>query len=841
MTKPIRVLHVEDEPEFADLTGSFLRQEIDHIEIDGVESAQEATTTLSTASFDCIVSDYDMPGMNGIELLKEIRSDHEDLPFILFTGKGSEEIASDAISAGVTDYLQKGPGRERFEILANQIVNAVEKMRASREAQRMKARFESLSGAFPDIAFYIDEDGEYLDVLAGEESNLLYDDADQLIGARFHDVLEQETADRFLDTIRTAIETGQVQSIEYKLEVLAGTRWFEGRIAPIDDVLTEDSAVIWVARDVTERKSREEELEITRRRYEAILEQSSDFVLIVDRQGIVTYASPAVERVMGYSPQEVIDGDAFSFVHEDDYEIAINAFESLLEDPEEEVSVEFRAMGSTGETIWLEVRGRFLHDEPSIDGMLINARDISDQRRPELELQEMQQRFDLALEGADAGVWEWNVETGDLVWSDELLGVLGLTREDFIGDIEFFQSRVHPDDEFRGQEAIDSALENGELYRTEQRLRHADGHYVWFEVRGRVVEERDDDTVVGIGIDISDRKRKERELERYRNLVETAGDGIYELDTDGCFTFVNDALVELSGYDRDDLIGAHGTILMSEEDFERGTELIQSLLSEPHDRDTFEMDIITADGETIPCSNHITIIVNDGEFRGTAGVVRDITERKEREEMLSRQNERLEEFARVVSHDLRNPLNVAIGRLELAQEENPPEHLEPLGDSLERMEDLIDDLMALATAGEDISDMEPVDIETVATSSWRTVETKEASLVVDTEATIVADRSRLHQLFENLMRNAVEHGGPRVTVTIGGIEGGFYVEDDGPGIPEADREHVLEAGFSTSTDGTGSGLHIVKQIADGHDWELELSDSATGGARFEVSAVDIVA
>jgi signal transduction histidine kinase len=128
----------------------------------------------------------------------------------------------------------------------------------------------------------------------------------------------------------------------------------------------------------------------------------------------------------------------------------------------------------------------------------------------------------------------------------------------------------------------------------------------------------------------------------------------------------------------------------------------------------------------------------------------------------------------------------------------------------------------------------------VVENCWVTVETPAADLVLETSATIRADRSRLQQLLENLIRNAVEHGGEDVTVTVGDLDAGFYVADDGPGIALEDREQIFESGYTTTDGGTGFGLRIVREIADAHDWSVSVTSSDQGGARFEVTGVEVV-
>ncbi|MFC6988997.1 sensor histidine kinase [Haloplanus sp. GCM10025708] len=149
--------------------------------------------------------------------------------------------------------------------------------------------------------------------------------------------------------------------------------------------------------------------------------------------------------------------------------------------------------------------------------------------------------------------------------------------------------------------------------------------------------------------------------------------------------------------------------------------------------------------------------------------------------------------------------------------------------------------MTLAREGVHVGEFESVDLGKLIKNCWQTVPTAEATLVTDTDREIQADSSRLEQLVENLIRNAVEHGGNDVTITIGDIDDGFYVADDGPGIPEDEREQVFESGYSTAKEGSGFGLSIVKEIVDAHRWNIRVVESETGGARFEITDVTFTA
>ncbi|SDL97550.1 PAS domain S-box-containing protein [Halogranum gelatinilyticum] len=231
---------------------------------------------------------------------------------------------------------------------------------------------------------------------------------------------------------------------------------------------------------------------------------------------------------------------------------------------------------------------------------------------------------------------------------------------------------------------------------------------------------------------------------------------------------------------------------------------------------------------------HVVPISLDETNSGGYAIYTDVTEQKERERQLRRQNERLDEFASIVSHDLRNPLTVADGYLELARETatGGEAELERVADALDRMNALVEDLLTLARKGKVVGETSRIDLDEAAREAWTHLATADATLSVDTGLTLDADEPRLVELLGNLFRNAIEHG-EASAVRIEGTAEGFAVEDDGHGIPVAERDEVFETGYTTTTDGTGFGLTIVRQIAEAHGWTVSVGGDDGGGARFE--------
>ncbi|MFP4590719.1 MAG: response regulator [Halobacteriales archaeon] len=459
---PIDVLAVDDDADLVDLTATFLEREQQGFRVETATSVDDALELLEERAFEAIVSDYDMPEIDGLEFLELVRGDYPNLPFILFTGKGSEQIASKAIKKGVTDYLQKGTKSSQYSVLANRLHNAVQQYRTEIALQKSEAKFSKL------------------------------------------------------------------------------------------------------------------------------VEHSTDVIAIINESARFEYLSPSARHILGYDPGELEGENVFDYAHPDDRPEAMEKFYSIIENPDTMPNVEFRFKDPDRNWPVLEARAKNLLDDDVIQGFVVNTRDI--------------------------------------------------------------------------------------------------------------------------------------------------------------------------------------------------------------------------------------------------------TTAKERENELKRQKNQLENMKKSVMHDLRGPLNVAFGSLELYQESGDPEQMAKLERALHRVDQIIDQMVNLSSQGEEITETVLVRLEDVARKAWDMVETANATLQIEDSKQFQADPSRLQQLFENLFRNAVEHGGPDVTITVRTTDNGIIVADDGQPIPRENREEIFDPGFSTNGN-LGYGLAIVKQIALGHGWEVDVGESDAGGTRFELSDI----
>lgn len=235
-----------------------------------------------------------------------------------------------------------------------------------------------------------------------------------------------------------------------------------------------------------------------------------------------------------------------------------------------------------------------------------------------------------------------------------------------------------------------------------------------------------------------------------------------------------------------------------------------------------------------------------GDRDRTLVLLCDVTSEHEHRQHLEMENEHLDQFAGFVSHELRNPLDVAIGRTNAAVELNDDSeiatHLESTRGALTRMQRTVTGVLTLVRHGDEIAEREPVALEALAQEAWNTVDADRAALSVGTDAVVLGNRDGLLHILENLFSNAVEHGGDAVTVTVGSLddESGFFVADDGVGISQERRQDILEPGCTGIESGTGLGLAIVSHVARAHGWDVDVADSEAGGARFEFSGVEFV-
>ena len=596
--REIRLLHVDDDQAFTDMTGEFLERAETPIDLVQTTDPVEGRAIVADHDIDCVVSDYDMPGMSGIALLESIRETLDDLPFILFTGKGSEEIASEAIAAGATEYLQKGVGSEQYELLLNRIENAVERFRSDRERLRNERRFRTVFEDPHRLVHLLDEDGC---ILRCNQTSMDWIDQD-------------ESTVRGMAFWRSPWWLGQDRSVV--------NEWIEDGLAG-------------------------------------------------------TYVDFDYEGHTPSGEQVILDGSVRPVCDEADH----------------------------------------------VASLIVSWQDVTDEHRQQVQLAEQSRALEAVLDTVDAGIVMKDVESRYQILNEQWRSRLGIPEDstlDALTDFELFAAPL------------------AERFRAEDRQVMQSGEPI--EVQHRVP---------------------------------------------------------------------------------------------------------TVDGKRTMLTRKTPVYSDGGTIKGVCAVSTDITDRVEQEEELTasqrrleQQNERLEEFAEIVSHDLRNPLTTALGRVDVVETKHRDEHLDSARDAIQRAIQLIDDTLALAKQGRSIEAREAVSVSAIAEKAWDSVYAPEATLVCEDDVRITADPDRLLRLFENVFGNALHHGGDDVTITSSRSgDNSFSITDDGAGISASERQVILERGYTTTTEGTGYGLAIVQRIAQAHGWEIAVGESPEGGAAFDINGI----
>ncbi|GGL63681.1 PAS domain-containing sensor histidine kinase [Halocalculus aciditolerans] len=463
--------------------------------------------------------------------------------------------------------------------------------------------------------------------------------------------------------------------------------------------------------------------------------------------------------------------------------------------------------------------------------------------------------------------------------------VFGYRPSDLVGERAL--ERIHEADRERVRQQLDSVGDHPVTI--EFRGRHADGDWRWIEAV--VTDQRDNPLIDGYLVnarDVTDRKRREREHRRQARIIatlhsvavdiETAGspDAVYQSLVDAAEGVLDYQICIVDERDGDRLVVVAASDDTPDEHYYNYVSVdaednLAAKVARTRETvvvdDLHETSIDPANAAyrsiiTVPLADYGVLQAAADEPDAFDDADREFTEilashavaaldRLDRERELERQTDRLEKFASVVSHDLRTPLQVAVGAIELARETGDLDRLDTADDALDRIDRLASDLLAWARGASLVEDTEPVNVAAAATDCWRDLDTENATLDV-TDAVVDADPDRVRQLLSNLLRNAVEHGatdppsharedaaehdGASVHVTVAPTEDGtgFAVTDDGPGVPDGERDAVFDAGHTTSTTGSGFGLDIARDIADAHGWTLTLDDDYTDGARFVV-------
>jgi PAS domain S-box-containing protein len=585
------------------------------------------------------------------------------------------------------------------------------------------------------------------------------------------------------------------------------------------------------------------ELGDTLAKYRTLIDAAPDAIFIADVDtGTIVEANEAAASLVGQPRHELV-GMHQSKLHPDDDRERYRRLFDRHQNTDESVRRRFdeepiHVETADGDRIPVEISANVVE----LDGRTLlqgHFRDIAERRDRERKLRAILGAIpDIAIVYNESGTYEEVLSGPDDLLIDSPNALEG-------SDIHDVLPTGAAD---RVVESIRETIETSETQNLEYSL-SLDGDTHHFAARIAPLQAEasacdDRACVLFLARDITARKRREQDLRSFGQAIEQAGHAIMITEPDGTIDYVNPEFESVTGYSKTEVLGRTPAVLNSGEHDE---ECYRDLWGTILDGEIWEGELINQrkEGERYHVEQTIAPITDEtGDIERFVAINTDITERKQYEYQLERERDRLEEFARTVAHDLRNPLSIAVGHVDIARQggENVDASLARALSALERMEAMIEEMLELSKQGETVREPQPVSFERIVDLAWEHVDADTATRRMADELhgwTLPADGSRLRQLLENLLGNAVKHAGPDVTIRLGRLSEreGFFVEDDGPGVEPSARNRIFESGFTSADDGTGFGLAIVKQIVEAHGWAIDVTDAenATDGGRFEIT------
>jgi PAS domain S-box-containing protein len=507
VTETVRVLHVDDEPDFAEMTATFLEREDDRFVVETATRAEEGSEMLDGDGdgyeYDCVVSDYDMPGKNGVEFLGSVREEYPEVPFILFTGKGSEEVASEAISAGATDYLQKESGTDQYTVLANRIENAVERYRSERAVERNRERLSLFFEQSPLGAVQWDEEFRFERLNERAEEILGYTE-EELRGESWEVIVAEEDLEHIDEVVDQLLRAeGGTHAVNKNVRKGGRTITCEWHNRAVTDEDEDVRAIFSKFQDITERKEREEEL----RTKNQAMDEAPVGVVITDPEqddNPIVYANERFREMTGYGDEDILGRNCRFLQGEETEEKPVRRMREAI-DACEPVTVTLRNYTKDGSLFWNRVSiAPLLDSEGEATNFVGFQEDVAEIKDREEQLESYREYTDSILDASDDLFFVCD-EGGELQrWNDRLNEATGYTDEEVAStNAVGFVPKEHRE---RLEERMVEVFETGGA-RIELPVLTKDGSTVPYEFTANRVEHPDGDPrLVGIGRDRTDRK-----------------------------------------------------------------------------------------------------------------------------------------------------------------------------------------------------------------------------------------------------------------------------------------------------------------------------------------------
>ena len=831
----LKVMLVDDEPSLLEIGSVFLEAE-GSFDIHAFDSAKRALDQLELEDFDAVVSDYQMLGMDGIEFLKTVRGSGNNIPFILFTGRGREEVVIEALNYGADFYLMKGgEPKVQFAELYNLIGQAVSRRQAEEAVHHNAKRFRSLIENMSDMIMVIDVDG-IIHYLSPSIERFLSYEPEEPFGTNFlkfiHPDDMEEIFDGFLEVANGSVDMVQME---------ARTQHRDGSwrvLEIISSKLPNDRGRVEFvvnARDITERKRAEEALEESEEVYRTVFENTGTVTAILEEDTIIAMVNTEFEELSGYSKEEIEGRMKWTeFVAEEDLE-RMKGYHILrrVDADRPPHSYEFRFICKNGSTRNVVVTVGMI---PGTGKSIASVQDMTEYRQVE-ELLQKSENEKATILNALLELLIYQDKEHRIMWANRAAGEsVGMSVDQLVGQhcYEIWARRSEP----CGDCPVSKALETGESQEGE--ISHSDGR-VWF-ISGNPIKNGNGEVigVVEVSTDITEKKRMEevvkRRSEERAMLLDNIETMIWYATDPETYGTVNRARAEFLGIEIEDLQGRKLRDILREDEVEMCTA---------GNREAFEGKKIqeeewvsTARGD-LRCVlvTKIPKMDENGNVEYVICTGQDITDRKQSEEALRVANKKLNLLGGITGHDILNQLTVMNGYGSLLENSLDDERLLNYLKNIGKASRKIEEMLEFRREYERIVTEEPewVNVAEFVNRAAADMPWGGVSLSIDLDSLEIFADSLIGKVFYNLLQNGLEHGGDLTEIRVfdeTAKHGTILVfEDDGMGIPENEKEKIFEYGFGKHL---GYGLNHIREILGIYRMSIREVGEPGKGARFEI-------
>jgi PAS domain S-box-containing protein len=877
-SEKIFILLVDDESDFLELSEIYLKMEDPRLEIDTCIFVEDALKLLENGKYQVVVSDYQMPGMDGLEFLEVLRTQGSDIPFIMFTGRGREEVAIKALNLGADRYIQKGGDpRSQYGLLAQAIINEVSRKQAEERLYESEKKFRTVVTQSQDGIILTNEEGE---IIEWNDAQVLLTQipSSEALGQKIWDMQFQFSPSdirskpyykQLKSSALKCLETGNAPWLnrlnDYLIERPDGTTRYMQQL-PFGIKTQIGIMLCSIMRDITDQKRSEKEVLSTRQQLQDMLDNTPAAVYVKDLEGRYIMVNRQWRERTGLLDKEVVGKTALDLFPQ--------YYDDVWQENEKQVLssgqfTQFEETGRTSNRVYIATKFLLRNPEGEVYALCNSSIDITERKQAENQLQESEKKYRELVENINEVIYEVDKNGIAQYVSSPIVSILKYKPSEIIA--QPFINFIHPEDKQKVLAAV-QRITSGSLELNEYRLLTKSGDIRWILTSSKPVFDGQEFVGLrGVLSDITSRKQKEEELRkseaRYRRLFEKSPISLWEEDFSEAKQFidnlrisgisdfrtyfdnhpeavaecaslirildVNQATLNLYGAKtKEELLGNLDKVFTEETYPAFKEELIA--LAENREKITIEVQNKTLKGESIYVDLGLNILSEETKDHAMISIM-DITDRKEAEE-------REKFLTTLLRHDLGNKIHTINGYLKLLQkDELLEEHTKMIERTMNAGTECLQllDKVGLLREIDQKEELTKVSLDFHIKNAIKKSQgkAKEHQIEIEYEAVgfDVIGGPLLEELFHNLLENAIRHSEcQKVRITSLRENGSIVVsvEDDGKGIKKEVRENLFDTTFIRKK--RGIGTYIIQKIAENYEGNVTVKDSELGGARFDI-------